>query len=87
MKPYLNISETDEEILRIFGEDVDPTELKWHRDRETRTVISLEPTDWMIQLENGFPRRIDKVRIPAGEWHRVIKGTGELRIKIIKHEV
>jgi hypothetical protein len=84
MKPYTNIFESDHEIVRVFGEDIDPIELKWHRDREDRTVEALESTDWMMQLDNQLPVKIEKVRIPAGEWHRVIKGTGELKIRILR---
>jgi hypothetical protein len=84
MDPYTNISESETEVVRLFNENVDPIELKWHRDREDRLVESLEPTDWMIQMDNHLPSKIDKVFIPAGEWHRVIKGTGDLVIKIQK---
>jgi hypothetical protein len=84
MKPYTNILETENEIVRVFGEDIDPIELKWHRDREDRLVESVEPTDWMIQLDNQLPEKIERVKIPAGEWHRVIKGTGELKIRILR---
>ncbi len=84
MNPYTNISESDTEVVRIFSENVDPIELKWHRDREDRLVESMEPTDWMIQMDNQLPMKIDRVFIPAGAWHRVIKGNGDLTIKIQK---
>ena len=84
MRPYENIHESEKEIVRIFDENIDPTELVWHRDREDRIVESLETTDWMVQLDNQLPRTIDRVVIPAGVWHRVIKGTGKLKIRIRK---
>jgi hypothetical protein len=84
MKPYTNISESSSEIVRIFDENIDPIELKWHRDREDRLVEAIDPTDWMIQLDNCLPSPIDSVFIPAGEWHRVIKGSGDLKIRIRK---
>ena len=37
-KPYTNLEETSEYIVREFSEDVDPRELLWHRDRESRKV-------------------------------------------------
>lgn len=83
MNPYKNIEESDKEIVRVFDENIDPIELKWHRDHEERVVTPLGETDWMVQLENQLPMKMDSpVRIPKGEWHRVIKGTGELKVKI-----
>jgi hypothetical protein len=39
----------------------------------------------MIQLDNELPKTLnEKVFIPMGMWHRVIKGTGDLEIKLIK---
>ena len=83
-KPYTNLEETGNYIIRMFDDNVDPIELKWHRDREDREIECLETTDWMIQLDNELPRTIDKVVIKKGEWHRLIKGNGSLKIKIIK---
>ena len=72
-------------VLRTFGEDIDPIELKWHRDDEDRTVVAIVESDWQIQLENKLPVSLDvPVFIERGEWHRLIKGTGELKVKIIK---
>jgi len=71
--------------IRIFKSDVESEELKWHRDREDRIVESLEETDWMIQLDNELPRQIKgMIKIPSGVWHRVIKGSGDLKIRIDK---
>jgi hypothetical protein len=39
----------------------------------------------MFQLDNQLPEKITKTTfIPAGEWHRIIKGTGDLSVKIVK---
>jgi hypothetical protein len=39
----------------------------------------------MFQRDNGLPEKIvGKIKIKANEWHRVIKGTGELKVKIYK---
>ena len=57
----------------------------WHRDREDRIIESIGETDWMIQIDNELPKKIEeKVFIPMGVYHRVIKGTGDLKIKLIK---
>jgi hypothetical protein len=84
MLPYKDISPE----LREFTEEVSELELKWHRDLEDRTVSAAEPTDWQLQLEDELPRSLTApITITAGTWHRVIKGTGNLVVKIIKdHE-
>jgi len=83
MKPYNDIEITDEYIIREFDDTVDPVELMWHRDREDRKIVSLTETDWKIQLDNDLPVSMDlPIFIPKGEWHRLIKGSGVLRLKI-----
>ena len=85
MKPYSDTESTENLVIREFGQNLDPDELLWHRDQETRIVESLDPTDWQVQLENSLPVSLNnKVVIPNLEWHRLIKGTGKLRVKIIK---
>jgi hypothetical protein len=85
MKPYKNIEETQDYIIREFDENIDPIELMWHRDLENRLIESIEPTDWKIQLEDQLPMNMDKpIFIPVKVWHRTIKGTGKLIIKINK---
>lgn len=45
----------------------------------------LEDTDWLIQLEDKLPTPLkDRIFIKRHEWHRVIKGTGTLTLKIAK---
>lgn len=75
---------------RTFSSDVDSHELKWHLDEEDRVVICEHETNWQVQLENELPQRIIKnkpIFIPVGVWHRVIKGDGDLVVKVkkIKH--
>ena len=79
----LDIDETI--VIRTFDESIDPIELRWHRDDEHRTIVSISPSDWKIQLENRLPMDITTpIFIERGEWHRLIKGTGKLVVKIIK---
>jgi hypothetical protein len=55
----------------------------WHRDDQDRTIEILGETDWAIQLENSLPTSLnDRIFIKRHEWHRVIKGTGNLLLKI-----
>lgn len=71
--------------IRTFHENVDDEELVWHRDREDRIVKSLGDTDWMIQMDNELPRPLtEMVYIPKNTYHRVIKGTGDLKVRINK---
>ncbi len=85
MKPYQEIKAEYNAVTRVFDESIDPIELMWHRDQEDRLVEAVEPTDWMMQLDNQLPTLIDKpIFIPRYNWHRVIKGTGTLTVKITK---
>jgi hypothetical protein len=84
-KPYRDLKVTNQYIIREFNADIDPIELKWHRDREDRIVEIVGNTDWKIQLENQLPTSINEsIFIPKGQWHRVIKGNGTLTLKINK---
>jgi hypothetical protein len=84
-KPYRDLEVTDEYIIREFNGNIDPIELLWHRDDEDRTVEILGETDWKIQLDNNLPTSLNEsIFIKRHEWHRVIKGTGTLKLKIYK---
>jgi hypothetical protein len=82
---YKDTEISNTEVIRTFAEDINPIELMWHRDLETRRVTAVSPSDWKIQLENNLPVSLDEtIIIPAEAWHRLIKGSGELVVKIIK---
>ena len=82
--PFKETKLGDNEFIRVFSQYTDSGEYMWHRDREDRIIESIEQTDWKIQLDNELPKVIDRVFIPMGVYHRVIKGTGDLKIKLIK---
>jgi hypothetical protein len=85
IKPYKDLEITDQYIIREFNENIDPIELLWHRDNEDRTVEIIGETDWKVQLDNQLPTSMNQpIFIPKHEWHRVIKGTGTLKLKIHK---
>lgn len=70
---------------RIFSENTDEMELKWHWDEQDRIVTPLHKTDWMLQLDNELPFKLiegNDYYIPVGVYHRVIKGNGDLKIKV-----
>ena len=82
-KPYTDLEITDKYIIREFGENIDPIELMWHRDDEDRTIEIIGETDWAIQLEDSLPTSLnERIFIKRHEWHRVVKGTGKLTLKI-----
>ena len=57
----------------------------WHRDDEDRLVEIIGKTDWQLQLDNQLPTSMNEpIFIARHEWHRVIKGTGNLTLKIHK---
>ena len=85
MLPFQEIKLKDNEFIRVFNQETDSGDYMWHRDREDRVVESIGETDWMIKIDNELPKVIDKVFIPMGVYHRVIKGTGDLKIKLIKN--
>lgn len=79
---------SDNVFIREFKQDTDSGEFMWHRDREDRIIESIGDTDWMIQLDEELPKVIQgEVFIPMGVYHRVIKGTGDLKIKLIKKPI
>jgi hypothetical protein len=84
-KPYTDVEITDNYIIREFGDNIDPIELMWHRDDEDRTIEIIGNTDWKLQLDNSLPTSLqERIFIPKHEWHRVIKGTKTLKLKIYK---
>lgn len=84
MKPYKeknkkNIKE------RLFKENLNDAELVWHRDKKDREVTIVESNGWMFQMDNELPVILnegDVINIPKNTYHRILKGTGDLKIKI-----
>ena len=83
--PFQENKISDNKFIRVFSQDTDSGEYMWHRDREDRIIESIEPTDWRIQIDNELPTNIEgEIFIPKGVYHRLIKGTGDLKIKLKK---
>ena len=83
--PFQETKLSNNEFIRVFSQDTDSGEYMWHRDFEDRIIESIGETDWMIQIDNELPKQISgEVFIPMGVYHRVIKGTGDLKIKLQK---
>ncbi len=83
-KPYYELK-TFDFIYRKFTQYIDEKELVWHRDRKDREVVVIGSTDWQFQLEDSIPQQLqDTVFIPKDTYHRLIKGTGNLDIRILE---
>lgn len=83
-KPYNEVLENDY-IIREFSSEINESELIWHRDKKTRKVTILQGEGWKIQMDNSLPETLEEGReyhIPKMEYHRLIKGTGNLLIQI-----
>jgi hypothetical protein len=83
-KPYSQIEEYDY-IIREFSGDVNESELVWHRDKQSRKVTVIQGEGWKIQMDNSLPQELEKGNsyyIPQMEYHRLIKGKGNLLIQI-----
>jgi len=88
VNPFQDRQISNTERRRIFTENVNPTELVWHRDRENRTVQVLESNGWEFQFDNELPFTMepgDRFDIPKHTYHRVIKGQGSLVLDIIEY--
>ena len=83
--PFQETKISDNTFIREFSQDTDSGEFMWHRDREDRIIESIGETDWLVQLDDELPKKIEgEILIPMGVYHRLIKGTGDLKIKLIK---
>lgn len=83
--PFKETSVGNNQYIREFSADVDTHELEWHIDKEDRIIEVLYNTDWQIQIDNCLPLPLNEtIFIPKETYHRVIKGTDKLVVKIKK---
>ena len=78
-RPY-----TENEGVRFFSKDINKDELVWHRDPEDRIIEPLHKTDWKFQYDNNTPESLKRLFIGKGVYHRLIKGTKDLKLRVIK---
>jgi hypothetical protein len=72
-------------VLRVFKEDISKDELVWHYDLKDRYMTVILASNWMFQFDNELPFKLnegDKIFILKNTYHRIIKGNGNLKIKI-----
>lgn len=87
MRPYQEQITKTNIVIREFSSDIDPMSLIWHEDQEDRIIEVLVGNGWRFQYDEDLPFEMitgDRFEIPKGYLHRVIKGNGTLKIKIIK---
>jgi len=83
--PFEEINSGDNVFIRTFNSSVNELELYWHKDKEDRIISPLIDTNWKLQMDNEIPKVIEgDMFIPKNTYHRVIKGDGDLKIKLIK---
>jgi len=83
--PFQESKISDSTYIRTFFQNVDSGDLHWHRDHEDRIIESTDETDWTFQIDNELPQSLNKkIFVPKGVYHRLIKGSGDLEIKVEK---
>lgn len=83
--PFIEKKVKENIVIREFDNNIDNKELVWHRDKEDRIIEVLKNEDWLFQMDNELPKLLkDKLFIPKESYHRVIKGSGNLIVKITK---
>lgn len=80
------LEEKKEDLLyRTFNENIKSHDLKWHCDKYDRIFKVLHETNWKFQYDNKLPINLivsKEYFIPKKTFHRLIKGTGDLKIEI-----
>ena len=82
--------EEDNCVIRTFSNTINEGELVWHRDKEDRIIFPLHESDWKIQLDNEIPQELsleNPIFIESEQFHRLIKGSGELSVKVYKADL
>lgn len=72
---------------RSFLPTVSTDELVWHRDKKDRLVEVVNGGGWFIQFDNQLPTPLkdgDSIFIQRETFHRIIKGSEKLQIKIVE---
>ncbi len=76
-------------FIRTFKQTCSEYDLVWHRDKKDRDIIVLEGEGWSLQKEDEDPIELVKenlYQIKAYQFHRLLKGTTDLKLKIWEKE-
>lgn len=77
--------DSENTFFRTFKQDISKDDLVWHYDLKDRYITIISASNWMFQFDDELPIKLmdnQKIFIPKLKYHRIIKGTGELKIKI-----
>ena len=88
-KPYYESILSENTMIRGFSQSVSQSDLVWHRDRQDRVVEVIHSNGWLFQRDDSVPALLssgDILEVTAYEWHRLIKGKGDLVLKIIEEK-
>jgi hypothetical protein len=80
-----NQTKSENKLIRTFDPKINDEELVWHRDDRDRKVKILSNEGWKFQKEDELPIELSvnqEILIKKEEWHRVLKGEGELIVEI-----
>lgn len=90
IRPYIESEKVGIQVTRLFSEHTPEEEFVWHRDQEDRVIEVLQPTNWKFQFDDRLPQELTQgsmVYVPKNTYHRVIKGTGDFKIRITKYDI
>ena len=88
-QPYIEKLINENIRLRKFSSNTPEDQLVWHRDRQDRVVEVIGGKGWMFQRDGSIPVQISPgtiFEVSANEWHRIIKGDGDLIVKITEEK-
>lgn len=84
VNPYDDFGNT-----RVFSKDVDELDLVWHRDNNDRKIVVINGNGWKLQKDNEKPVIMEHgilYEIKAMKYHRILKGHGDLIIRIYEEQ-
>ncbi len=84
-KPYVETIIDRNIRIRHFDPRYGDHLFKWHWDDEDRWIEATSETDWKFQFDDELPESLEPnkiIMIPKGVYHRLIKGTHILSLKI-----
>lgn len=86
MFPFSEKQINEVDFIRKFSLDLDDEDLYWHKDAEDRIISRISGENWLYQEDNCMPVPIgdDDIFINKNTWHRIIKGSSDLVIKVSK---
>jgi len=72
-------------FLRTFKVSTSKYDLVWHYDEKDRKMTVIQASGWSFQFDDELPFKLvnnQTIFIPKLKYHRIIKGNGDLKIKI-----